>query len=149
MVQGPADYSQLGGPGKRSLICEPYDSVDMRQNRSPGLRLSRAANAVLILLLGLLGPAWQAAPKLLPAEPLSQSPVASPLSPAEPEQSTPGAAADTDEATSFAPGFAPTLEIAPTQPAAPTIRTELAATNPATVNLASGKPTLVEFFAFW
>ena len=35
------------------------------------------------------------------------------------------------------------------QPAVATVRTELHATDPATVNLASGKPTLVEFFAFW
>ncbi len=31
----------------------------------------------------------------------------------------------------------------------PTPRTGLAATDPISVNLASGKPTLVEFFAFW
>ena len=48
-----------------------------------------------------------------------------------------------------APSPAPTIQVAPTQPAAPAIRTELAATDPATVNLASGNPTLVEFFAFW
>ena len=36
-----------------------------------------------------------------------------------------------------------------TEPTAATIRTELHATDPASVNLASGKPTLVEFFAFW
>jgi hypothetical protein len=35
------------------------------------------------------------------------------------------------------------------QPTARPVRTELAATDPATVNLASGKPTLVDFFAFW
>ncbi|HEY4665685.1 MAG TPA: hypothetical protein VIH26_00145 [Anaerolineales bacterium] len=48
-----------------------------------------------------------------------------------------------------APSAAPTIQVAPSQPAASAIRTELAATDPATVNLASGKPTLVEFFAFW
>jgi hypothetical protein len=44
---------------------------------------------------------------------------------------------------------APNVQVAPSQPAEPIIRTELAATDPATVDLASGKPTLVEFFAFW
>ena len=52
---------------------------------------------------------------------------------------------------------APTSEpISPAEqvPAAPVeapvkVREELAATNPATVNLANGTPTLVEFFAFW
>ena len=36
------------------------------------------------------------------------------------------------------------------EPAPPvTVREGLAATDPATVNLANGTPTLVEFFAFW
>jgi len=53
-------------------------------------------------------------------------------------------------APSVAPAaLPPTAQVVPAQPAAPTIRTELAATDPTTVNLASGKPTLVEFFAFW
>ncbi len=45
----------------------------------------------------------------------------------------------------------PTIELGADagQPAASTVRTALAATDPSTVNLASGKPTLVEFFAFW
>ena len=40
---------------------------------------------------------------------------------------------------------APSDGLAPT----PTLRTGQEATDPATVNLASGKPTLVKFFAFW
>ena len=40
---------------------------------------------------------------------------------------------------------APSVEVAPT----PTLRQGQEATDPATVNLASGKPTLVKFFAFW
>jgi hypothetical protein len=32
---------------------------------------------------------------------------------------------------------------------APEVKTELEASDPATVTLASGKPQLVEFFAFW
>jgi hypothetical protein len=31
----------------------------------------------------------------------------------------------------------------------PAVRTQMEATDPVTVNLASGKPQLVEFFAFW
>jgi hypothetical protein len=31
----------------------------------------------------------------------------------------------------------------------PVIKTEFTPTDPATVNLAAGKPQLVEFFAFW
>ncbi len=43
---------------------------------------------------------------------------------------------------------------APTQPAVvptvlPVIKTEFTPTDPATVNLAAGKPQFVEFFAFW
>jgi hypothetical protein len=48
---------------------------------------------------------------------------------------------------------APVAEVQHTQTAESagptTVRTELAATDPATVDLASGKPKLVEFFAFW
>lgn len=46
---------------------------------------------------------------------------------------------------------APTLvpqESAPTE-VRPTPRPELSATEPSTVHLASGKPVLLEFFAFW
>ena len=39
-------------------------------------------------------------------------------------------------------------ESAPADPK-PTPRPELSATEPSTVNLASGKPVLLEFFAFW
>ncbi len=44
---------------------------------------------------------------------------------------------------------------APAEPATqastevPQVRQELSASDPGSVNLASGKPTLVEFFAFW
>jgi len=37
----------------------------------------------------------------------------------------------------------------PTQAPAPVVRTELEATNPTTVSLASGELQIVEFFAFW
>jgi hypothetical protein len=36
-----------------------------------------------------------------------------------------------------------------TQPSQPVVKTGLEATDPSTVQLASGKPQLVEFFAFW
>lgn len=38
---------------------------------------------------------------------------------------------------------------APAVAATPTARSGQEATDPTTVNLASGKPTLVKFFAFW
>lgn len=37
----------------------------------------------------------------------------------------------------------------PAPSATPTVRPELEATDPESVGLASGKPTLLEFFAFW
>lgn len=37
----------------------------------------------------------------------------------------------------------------PAPSATPTVRPGLEATDPASVDLASGKPTLLEFFAFW
>lgn len=57
----------------------------------------------------------------------------------------------------LAPSDTPTSEsAAPTQPAFPTQaptapepRGELAATDPAGVDLKSGEPQLIEFFAFW
>jgi len=53
---------------------------------------------------------------------------------------------------------APAATLAPTvvappgggaQPTPPVIETHFTPTDPATVNLAAGKPQLVEFFAFW
>ncbi|HET7011887.1 MAG TPA: hypothetical protein VFI11_14005 [Anaerolineales bacterium] len=42
------------------------------------------------------------------------------------------------------------LSPAPTlSPTAPPVRTSLEATDPTTVSLVNGRPTLVEFFAFW
>jgi hypothetical protein len=45
----------------------------------------------------------------------------------------------------------PELVISPTEPVSqpPPLKIGLQATNPTGVNLASGKPSLVEFFAFW
>ena len=38
---------------------------------------------------------------------------------------------------------------APTASAGPEIKTDFVATDPGTVELAAGRPQLVEFFAFW
>lgn len=48
-------------------------------------------------------------------------------------------------------GAAPAPELPESAPAdvRPTPRPELSATDPSTVNLASGRPVLLEFFAFW
>lgn len=55
----------------------------------------------------------------------------------------------TYQTAATAPTPAPTV-VAPGLPTATTaIKTEFAPTDPATVNLALGKPQLVEFFAFW
>ena len=48
-----------------------------------------------------------------------------------------------------APAALPTEKPEEAAPAQPAPRTELVATDPATVSLASGKVQLVEFFAFW
>lgn len=45
--------------------------------------------------------------------------------------------------------IAPTEGPSPGAAATPTLRVGLQATDPGTVQLASGGPTLVEFFAFW
>lgn len=55
----------------------------------------------------------------------------------------------TDQTAATAPTLAPAV-VAPGLPTATAaIKTEFAPTDPATVNLALGKPQLVEFFAFW
>lgn len=56
--------------------------------------------------------------------------------------------------TSAPAAVEPTVEVKPTETAeaAPTphaVKAELEATDPSTVQLAAGKPQLVEFFAFW
>ena len=105
---------------------------------------NRAAGAVLALALILAacqsGLTWNA-----PAPETS-------LNAALPEPTTrPQGEAPSTAAAVTAKDLAPTVEPGADvgQPTAATIRTELHATDPATVNLASGKPTLVEFFAFW
>ena len=121
----------------------------MRQERRAGQRRISGAGVALLLGLGLIATACQSAPDAL--DPTEQSPAASPVSPADPEQSTQVGGGETAGATPVVASAAgsPTDQVKPTQPTAPTIRTELAATDPATVNFASGRPTLVEFFAFW
>ena len=58
-------------------------------------------------------------------------------------QETPVVSAATDT-----PAAVPTEEPAATPTRKP-VKTELEATDPTTVNLAAGRPQLVEFFAFW
>jgi hypothetical protein len=56
------------------------------------------------------------------------------------------------DAATDAPALEPTEEevVVPTEePIKPELKTALVATDPGSVNLASGTPTLVEFFAFW
>ena len=105
---------------------------------------SQAVGAVLAL--ALITAACQ--PRLVPSAPALGTSLSADL----PEPTTePQGEALTPAAGTAAEDLAPTVEPGSDagQPAAPTIRTALAATDPATVNLASGKPTLVDFFAFW
>src|SRR3990170_1279099 len=53
------------------------------------------------------------------------------------------------EATPSLPTVGATSGVPPTAAIPPTPRLELHASDPTAVNLASGGPTLVEFFAFW
>ena len=68
---------------------------------------------------------------------------------AAPAQSAAEATALPIETAAPAPNSEPvaTVEKEPAPPVA--VREGLAATDPATVKLANGTPTLVEFFAFW
>jgi hypothetical protein len=69
-----------------------------------------------------------------------------PTSPPPTEEPLPGATPTSTEAEEGA--VEPTSTTSPEAPPA-TARPSLHATDPTTVNLGSGKPTLVEFFAFW
>jgi ABC-type transport system substrate-binding protein len=71
-------------------------------------------------------------------------------------QASAGALAPTEEPTAEPPlvadGASTATTAAPPQPldlASPTARRGLEATDPTTVRLDAGRPTLVEFFAFW
>ncbi len=82
------------------------------------------------------------------AEPAVQQPAA-----AETEAVT-ETVAEPAEAASPTLDQEPATEVAAQQPTdtaapPPTVSDELRATDPTTVNLATGKPTLLEFFAFW
>jgi len=120
--------------GKEFLICLPYNTPDVRRKRSPSQRSSRTKAAACLLGVGLWLTACQPTPQSI--DPTAQPPPQSELGPADPGQPAPTSAD-------------PTAQTAPSQPTAHTIRTELAATDPSTVDLTSGRPTLVEFFAFW
>jgi hypothetical protein len=71
------------------------------------------------------------------------SPTKDTQAPVEPTQEI-GATGTPEQAPTQAPADAPAA-LEPT----PTARAALEATDPTTVNLAAGKPTLLEFFAFW
>jgi hypothetical protein len=75
-------------------------------------------------------------------------------SPAQPDTEAPAFAQESEAQPPTSEPVAPAQQkpVAPVEqePVAPVdVRQGLAATNPATVNLANGTPTLVEFFAFW
>jgi hypothetical protein len=91
---------------------------------------------VIVGTLALVAAACQSAPPSvvqvdLPAQPATEAPIFPQESEAQAPTSEPIAPVEQEPA--------PPVEV----------RQGLAATNPATVNLANGTPTLVEFFAFW
>lgn len=87
--------------------------------------------------LALLAAACQSAPQ--PAVQIAPLDV---LQPAE----APGLLGEAEPQVS---GSEPAAQTEPESAAPVVVRQGLAATNPATVNLSNGSPTLVEFFAFW
>lgn len=123
----------------------------LKKNFKRGKLMQRLIFLFMILTLAACAPA------ATPQAPQSNAPVqaavvtAKPVAtqPATQETPTTNAATDTPAAApTDAPAIVPTEALA----AAPTkkpVKTELEATDPTTVNLAAGRPQLVEFFAFW
>lgn len=103
----------------------------------------------LLLLLSVSLLLAACAPATAPQITQSEAPVRADAAAAKPAATQPTSQeAPTVNAVTDVPAAMPTE--APT--AAPTkkpVKTELEATDPATVQLAAGKPQLVEFFAFW
>jgi hypothetical protein len=97
----------------------------------------------LLLPVALVGAACQAEPSR--ALPDQQAAPPSGVTAPTPEP----LAASSDPGAPPAGESAVSTPWASAEPTARPVRTELAATDPATVDLASGRPTLVEFFAFW
>jgi hypothetical protein len=101
---------------------------------------------MLLMIAGLLLAAC--APAATPQTAQPEAPVQAAAT-AKPAATQPTSQeAPTEIAATDVPAAAPTDAPA----AAPTkkpVKTELEATDPATVQLAAGKPQLVEFFAFW
>jgi hypothetical protein len=60
-----------------------------------------------------------------------------------------GAPAPSRAGPTLQPSVSPIGSLTVTQAATAPVRTELEASDPTTVSLANGRPTLVEFFAFW
>ena len=97
-------------------------------------------------LVGLLLLALAACKATAPSPP-AEAPVAVEASetPAQPA----AAPSDTPQPAQEDTPAAPPTNTPLAAQATPTLRPELEATDPTTVNLAAGKPTLLEFFAFW
>ncbi|MCK4741572.1 MAG: hypothetical protein KAS80_04760 [Anaerolineales bacterium] len=107
--------------------------------------MRRKANFIVlgtVVLAGLLLAACTSSSQQVDRDPYVDTP---PLQ-QEVEEGTPVGNMEISEGeaapTSVPPGSAP-ADVKPTP------RLELSATEPSTVNLASGKPVLLEFFAFW
>ncbi|MFP3853577.1 MAG: hypothetical protein ACLFWD_04690 [Anaerolineales bacterium] len=89
------------------------------------------------------------------SEPAEIQPSASPIDPAEVQPTAPPATPQAEQATSMTDEgesqATPTSTMAslPDQGPIPTGSSQLRATDPDSVSLADGDPTLVEFFAFW
>ena len=112
-------------------------SVNLRHaDKLNEMGLMRKMISVLLLLLPILAAACAAPQPAANGEPL-QAGAADTI----PTLSPPSA---TDQTGATEPTLAPGLPTATTA-----IKTEFAPSDPATVNLALGKPQLVEFFAFW
>ncbi len=91
---------------------------------------------VVVFLMAACAPA--ASPTAAPPEPVTTD---APPAPSVVTESPPAVPTETPEDVPVEPTEAPMVIVTP--------RTEMEATNPGSVNLASGTPTLVEFFAFW
>ena len=122
---------------KLSLIYTLYHSREMLVYRGFDSRTRSRPAVALLAAMALLFAGCQSAQGPEAAPPDSISPDIPPITSADMQEPLPAAS------TAEVP--APGSEV----PAPPAVRTELAATDPASVNLRSGKPALVEFFAFW
>ena len=98
------------------------------------LRVGRGRRSQIIGLVALVALIIAGCQGAAPATPTQAAALPRTAVPSAPATSGPEAATDS------VPTAAPTLR---------PVRTALEATDPTTVNLAVGRPTFVEFFAFW